>query len=149
MLTWKCVSHSPSQLTVAGEKPFTYSHCRDCLITTFQLISVRCFGKSGGSNDLTDEDGYTDIVGTETLLAYDIYGWVYIWGRETLGFVSLPLSLPVTIFNPCYRDQILSFIGGFSSCSDGEDTEALDWLPGAPEIEDAEEPGWGQLEVCW
>ena len=33
-------------------------------------------------------------------------------------------------------------------CSDGEETDALDWLPGAPEIEDPEEPGWGQLEVC-
>ena len=25
--------------------------------------------------------------------------------------------------------------------------EPLDWLPMAPEIEDPEEPGWGQLEV--
>ncbi len=33
------------------------------------------------------------------------------------------------------------------SCSDEEDVEALDWLPMAPEIEDPEEPGWGQLEV--
>ena len=29
-----------------------------------------------------------------------------------------------------------------------EDSESpLDWLPMAPEIEDPEEPGWGQLEV--
>ena len=31
--------------------------------------------------------------------------------------------------------------------SDEEDGETLDWLPMAPEIEDPEEPGWGQLEV--
>ena len=33
-------------------------------------------------------------------------------------------------------------------CSSDSDSEApLDWLPMAPEIEDPEEPGWGQLEV--
>lgn len=31
--------------------------------------------------------------------------------------------------------------------SDEEDGDTLDWLPMAPEIEDPEEPGWGQLEV--
>ena len=31
--------------------------------------------------------------------------------------------------------------------SDEDDTDTLDWLPMAPEIEDPEEPGWGQLEV--
>lgn len=32
-------------------------------------------------------------------------------------------------------------------CSSAEDSESpLDWLPMAPEIEDPEEPGWGQLE---
>lgn len=31
--------------------------------------------------------------------------------------------------------------------SDEEEFETLDWLPMAPEIEDPEEPGWGQLEV--
>ncbi len=31
--------------------------------------------------------------------------------------------------------------------SDEDDEGALDWLPMAPEIEDPEEPGWGQLEV--
>lgn len=30
--------------------------------------------------------------------------------------------------------------------SDEDDEEPLDWLPIAPEIEDPEEPGWGQLE---
>lgn len=35
----------------------------------------------------------------------------------------------------------------FVRYSDDEDFEALDWLPMAPEIEDPEEPGWGQLEV--
>lgn len=30
--------------------------------------------------------------------------------------------------------------------SDEEDLQTLDWLPMAPEIEDPEEPGWGQLE---
>lgn len=30
--------------------------------------------------------------------------------------------------------------------SDEEEFETLDWLPMAPEIEDPEEPGWGQLE---
>ena len=42
----------------------------------------------------------------------------------------------------------------FSSCycchiiySDEDDGDTLDWLPMAPEIEDPEEPGWGQLEV--
>lgn len=33
-------------------------------------------------------------------------------------------------------------------CHSDEDVEEpLDWLPMAPEIEDPEEPGWGQLEV--
>ena len=32
-------------------------------------------------------------------------------------------------------------------CSDEDDGDTLDWLPMAPEIEDPEEPGWGQLEV--
>ena len=31
--------------------------------------------------------------------------------------------------------------------SDEDDGDTLDWLPMAPEIEDPEEPGWGQLEV--
>ncbi len=31
--------------------------------------------------------------------------------------------------------------------SDEEEVSALDWLPAAPEIDDPEEPGWGQLEV--
>lgn len=31
--------------------------------------------------------------------------------------------------------------------SDEDDADTLDWLPMAPEIEDPEEPGWGQLEV--
>lgn len=35
------------------------------------------------------------------------------------------------------------------SRSDEEDFETLDWLPMAPEIEDPEEPGWGQLEVLY
>ena len=33
-------------------------------------------------------------------------------------------------------------------CSDEDTEEPLDWLPMAPEIEEPEEPGWGQLEVC-
>ena len=37
----------------------------------------------------------------------------------------------------------------FSCCchSDEDVEDSLDWLPMAPEIEDPEEPGWGQLEV--
>ena len=35
----------------------------------------------------------------------------------------------------------------FLSFSDEDDEEPLDWLPIAPEIEDPEEQGWGQLEV--
>ena len=36
----------------------------------------------------------------------------------------------------------------FCCCySDEDDGDTLDWLPMAPEIEDPEEPGWGQLEV--
>ena len=31
--------------------------------------------------------------------------------------------------------------------SDEDDGDTLDWLPMAPEIEDPEEPGWGQLKV--
>ena len=32
-------------------------------------------------------------------------------------------------------------------CSSGEDSEEpLDWLPFAPEVDDPDEPGWGQLE---
>ena len=41
--------------------------------------------------------------------------------------------LPRTHSPPCFSDE--------------EDFETLDWLPMAPEIEDPEEPGWGQLEV--
>ena len=31
--------------------------------------------------------------------------------------------------------------------SEEDEEEPLDWLPIAPEIEDPEEQGWGQLEV--
>ena len=31
--------------------------------------------------------------------------------------------------------------------SEEDEEESLDWLPIAPEIEDPEEQGWGQLEV--
>ena len=32
-------------------------------------------------------------------------------------------------------------------CSEDDDEEPLDWLPIAPEIEEPEDTGWGQLEV--
>lgn len=32
-------------------------------------------------------------------------------------------------------------------CSEEDDEEPLDWLPIAPEIEEPEDTGWGQLEV--
>ena len=35
-------------------------------------------------------------------------------------------------------------------CSDDEDDEEhLDWLSIAPEMDEPEEPGWGQLEVSY
>ena len=39
----------------------------------------------------------------------------------------------IIVFHCCYSDE--------------DDGDTLDWLPMAPEIEDPEEPGWGQLEV--
>lgn len=42
---------------------------------------------------------------------------------------------------------ILGANHNYSMLSDEEEEEPLDWLPMAPEIEDPEEPGWGQLEV--
>ena len=35
----------------------------------------------------------------------------------------------------------------FAFFSEEDNDEPLDWLPIAPEVEDPEEPGWGQLEV--
>ena len=34
-------------------------------------------------------------------------------------------------------------------CSEEDDEEPLDWLPIAPEIEEPEDTGWGQLEVSY
>ena len=42
----------------------------------------------------------------------------------------------------------LSIVCDVNYYSDEDDGDTLDWLPMAPEIEDPEEPGWGQLEVC-
>jgi len=35
------------------------------------------------------------------------------------------------------------------SGDEDDDEEPLDWLPIAPEIEDPDEAGWGQLEVLY
>ena len=55
--------------------------------------------------------------------------------------------LRITIL--CVYVHVLTcyFLNAVCVCSDEDEEEALDWLPMAPEIEDPEEPGWGQLEV--
>ena len=51
------------------------------------------------------------------------------------------------ILHPVYTPCVHCVCASCVLCSEEDDEEPLDWLPIAPEIEDPEDTGWGQLEV--